>query len=211
MPRGGYLQWDARHFKEVMYLDGKSWQVSERWGSFKMSPADNPFVISIQTAAGTHVLQRGIYPFGSGKRPDMAIGYDFALTVKADDEEEYFNLVQCAESSAAVYFVPYVWVQERIRSATAGDNYVLWRPQAWGVAPEASEAIHPPQVFLNGSLSPSSVTVTGSLGQNVAINDAGDISIRYLPAFKVVVTDFSRNLLDVNDMDVTISLHEVFS
>ena len=59
MPSGGYLRWDARHFKEVMYLDGKSWTEGERFWSFgaKHGGADSGLIVR-QGDNGVHGIVR---------------------------------------------------------------------------------------------------------------------------------------------------------
>lgn len=199
-PTGGYLQWDTRHFKEVMHLDGKSWTTSERWWRFGVQPSDDPFLMKTQTMAGTHVLQRPIYPVSSYLRTDMLITYAFQLGLTADDEDEYFNILAAKQSGTAIWFVPYMWVTERIRSATAGQEYKLWRPQAYYVAPEADDVHHAPVVTKDGVVDTNAVTFSGTGDQVAEIDESGDIVIRYCPAFQVVVRGLGRQVDNPNEL-----------
>lgn len=204
MATGGYLYWTSRHLKDYFYLDGKTWTVHEGFDSIEIAESKESALTVIPTAAGTHVLQKPFYyPYWNRSAGRMM--YEFQFDILGFDEEEFYRLKRASARGAAVYFVPFLWVEE-VFGATDGDSLLLTRPVAWGIATGCTSGTHPASFFLDDVLDPSCASLTG---QTLSALDTGTIAVRYTPAFRVIFTGFSERYDGVNRVVASVSLREV--
>jgi len=206
MSTGGYLAWDSRFLSGVPYLDGKEWTAHGIPLDMQWREADDDMCFMIQTASGEHVLQA---PFSGVASSDQPSRYIFEMPVQLIDEEVYFRLLRAKRKGAAVQFVPYLWDEEHFDNATAADVYYLSRPVAWTVVSGVTSVTHPALFYKDGVYDSNCVALSGTLSQTVTIAESGDIAIRYMPVFNVVVRDVSSQFEDVNGAVASVTLEEV--
>jgi hypothetical protein len=206
MSTGGYLQWDSRFLSGVPYLDGQAWTAhgTPLGMTWEESPHDMAFVIP--TASGEHVLQA---PFSGVASSDQPSRYIFELPVQLIHEETYFRLLRAKRKGAAVQFVPYLWDEEHFDNAQVSDVFSLSRPLAWTVVPGVSSVTHPAIFYKDGAVDTDCASLGGTLSQVLTVAEAGDIAVRYMPVFNVVVRDVSSQFEDVNGAVATVTLEEV--
>jgi hypothetical protein len=206
MSTGGYLAWDSRFLSGVPYLDGKEWTAHGIPLEMTWEEAEDDLAFLIQTASGEHVMQSVFSGVASSDQPSR---YIFQLPVQLIDEEVYFRLLRAKRKGVAVQFVPYLWDEEHFDGAEASDVYSLSRPVAWTVVTGVTSGTHPAIFYKDGVVDTNCVALSGTLSQVVTVAEPGDIAIRYMPVFLVVVREVSSQFEGVNGATATVTLEEV--
>ena len=195
MPSPGYALFDP------LYLFDDLWFNGVFIPNIGLSMEDAPGVIPLRTAGGTVILQR---PFRGSLKPKNYDSKTFSFTVRATDEDAWYTLKEARATGGVFYFGSGVR-QVDIFAATSGTTYRLSRPLASGIVTGITSVTHPTVVKLNGSVSPSSATVTG---QNVLANATGTIAIIYTPVHPVCFSRSSEVINAFNAADAQIQLEE---
>jgi hypothetical protein len=198
----GYLYWDIDFLRGSPYLDGSTYECLKVPGAFTWRDVGGS-MLARPAVAGNHLVQK---VFRGARAGNERTSFEFGIKMYGDVLEEYFGVKRSRARGAVVYFCPYVWTEE-VFTAISGQTYTLARPWAGDVVPGVTSSTHPISVFLDNTLSPSSVTFSG---ESFTANDTGEIAIRYMPAFRAIFTgEFQEDLADVNDINVSFSLSEV--
>lgn len=203
---GGYLTWDSRFLQGAPQLDGKQWTahgipLELTW---QETTDSEPFIIPV--ASGEHILQS---PIADDAAPDNPPRIIFRMPVQLIDEEVYFRLLRAKRQGTAVQFVPYLWDEDVFAGATVAMVRSLTRPVAWGVVSGVTSGTHPAIFYKNGVVDTDCCALSGTLSQTVTVAEAGDIVVRYMPVFSVVVREVSGKLEDVNGAVCDVTLEEV--
>ncbi len=206
MSTGGYLGWDSRFLSGVPQLDGKGWSAHGIPLEMQWTELEDSEVFAIPTASGEHVLQS---PFVDAVAPDNPSRLMFELPIQLIDEEVYFRLLRAKRKGEAVQFVPYLWDEDHYADASAADVFSLSRPVAWTVVSGVTSVTHPAIFYKDGAVDTNCVALSGTLSQTVTVAEAGDISIRYMPVFSVVVRGVSSQFEGVNGAVANVTLEEV--
>lgn len=205
MATGGYLQWTSRHLKDYFYLDGKTYTVHQGFDEISVAESDECGLIVIPTAAGTHVLQKPYY-YGGSNRSSARTFYEFQFKVMGYDEEEFFRLKRASARGASFYFVPFLWVEEYFPGAEVAVSYTLTRPVAWGIATGVTSGTHPAVYFKADVEDANCASISG---QTLTIAEQGDITVRYMPAYRVICAGLSESYTEVNKVVMDVTLREV--
>lgn len=195
----GYLYWEAEFYRGLPYLGG--YTLSRKF-SRGFSWTDSAGIFVLPTHGGTAITQR---PFLGENRPLELVAAEFRIPRAAVDEEDWFLIRRVKASGASALFVPYLWTEE-VLDVVSGENYLLGRSVAWGIATGVSSATHPARYFLDDSEDPSAATISG---QTLTALATGRLAVRYMPAFRVVVDSISHTVQDVNDLQSPLALTEV--
>jgi hypothetical protein len=167
-------------------------------------PADTTVVL--RSMAGTDHFQK---LYQGTKSPANKAKHNFTVSILADSQADY-ELFQTAQAvGAPVYWCPGVRMVDFFPAAVSSQTYTLSRPLATSVIPDAAPFIHanyPETIYLNGSLSPGSASVSG---QTLTAADSGDIACHYTPIHWVRVANISAALPTHNGLQYTVTLEEV--
>lgn len=207
MAAGGYLAWDSRFLQGAPSLDGVDWTVHGIPLDLSWEEAPDGDLFAIPTASGEHVLQSPIYDPVASELPSR---YVFALPLQVNDEEVYFRLKRAKRKAEAVNFVPFLWDEEVFKDLEIADTRSLARPVAWGVAAGVTSVTHPALYYLDDVLDAAAASLSGGPPeQTLTALKAGDVAIRYMPVFKVIVRELSEVIEDVNGLSLNCTLEEV--
>lgn len=202
----GYLDWNSRFLQGYPQLDGQDWTAH---GipldlSWRETDDSEPFIIPV--ASGEHVIQSIIADDAAADNPPR---YIFEVPLQLIDEEVYFRLLRAKRKAEAVQFVPYLWDEDHFANQVNGDVRSLTRPVAWTVVAGVSSVTHPAIFYKDGVEDSDCAALSGTLSQVLTVAEDGDISVRYMPVFRVLVREVVGRVNDVNDGAITVTLEEV--
>lgn len=182
----------------AIYLDGH-WHRDWPENGIEWAPDDG--VILLPMLAGNNVVQ---VPYRGSKAPLIGDKQVFTGGFLVDREIDFQQVEKVAAKGRPVYFCPGLWRLE-IFPGVAGSTYTLTRPLAAGIVPGITALTHPPKFWKDDVEDANCATVSG---QTVTVVETGEIAVWYLPAFRVVFTDYRRAITDVNDLGCTFTLSE---
>jgi hypothetical protein len=197
----GYLFWDSRFLRDAPFLDGTT--LTDGLAEISWSETEGLFVLP--THARTHILQR---PYFGASRPVESVAYEFSLSVtNAATEADYYALVRAKRRGAACNWCPFVWTEEVINPAVSSSTYTLTRKVAWNVVTGVTSTTHPALYYLDGVAG-----AYGTLsGRTLTASGSGELTVRYMPVFQVVVSGLSESVSTPNGLNYSATLTEVVS
>ena len=209
MPTGGYLYWTARFLKDLPHLDGIDFTTPHETlpEDIQWEPQEEETSNVIPTKAKTHRVQT--VALGTSA-PIVRTSFRFSATLIANDENEYFRIWRASQRGATVNWVPFCWTEE-IFNATSGSTYKLSRPVAWGISSSANSTNHPARIFLAAVEEPTPGDYGTISGQTLTAATTGVITVRYVPAFKVVVNAPSNAVPVSNGLEFSLEMREAIS
>ncbi len=189
-------------FPTAPYLLDEVWINGAYFLSSPVKAEAAPGLFVLPTQGGTHIVQR---QYRGALKPLDYSALKFSFSIDARDEGNWY-LLKKAKALGAPFYFSYGIRQVDTFSATSGQTYRLSRPLASGIVPGIDDTSNPTIVELNGSVSPSSATVTG---QNVVAAVTGTITVTYTPAHLVVFSTFPEDIAGTNHAVVAVTLEEV--
>lgn len=201
MISGGYLRFGAFTILEKAYLDGRYFEALNEEGSpFSAKPSDG--CVLIPTHGGTTGVQ---VPFLGDSAPLIGKSFDFTCGFSADNEDDYKALQIAASKGRPLDYAPGLWATETF-TAFSGVACTLSRRSADSVLAPVDGISYAPEFYAGGGDNdPSLGSVTGSVFMPAA---TGEISVRYMGVYQVMVLGLSEDLSQVNDLVVTFQLSE---
>lgn len=194
----GYLFWNNPFLADPPYLDGHTLDAASWPGSLSWSRA--PGLVSVETLARTHVLQRPYLAAG----PYTRRAYSFTIAYQAVGWDD-FRVLERAEAKGGVYFWPGLYAAETF-AATAGSTYYIARPTPWGTVPGVTSVTHPVTFYLDGVEDAASATLTG---QSVGALKTGVLEVCYPAMFRVIVSGVDYSVDQPNNLTIGCSMEEV--
>jgi len=200
----GFMTWDPPFGHAGLPADGSIYldgYFHRDWPEAGIEWRADDGVILIPMLAGNNVVQ---VPYRGSKAPLIGDKQVFTGGFLVDQEEDFKQIEKAIAKGRAVYFCPGLWRVEMF-PAVAGSTYTLTRPLAAGIVPNVTAITHPLTLWKDDVEDTNCATVAG---QTVTAVETGEIAVRYMPAFRVVFTEYSRAIAGVNDLGVTFALSE---
>lgn len=198
MSGNGYLLWDDRWLIDAPWLDNGTLP----GGITALAWEEADTLLALPTHGGTTILQN--LDLGTAA-PDTRVAFGFTVSRLGVTEAEYARVRRAKAKGRAFYWCPYVWAEE-VFQIVNGSTYTLTRPVARGIVTGVTALTHPDTLELDGSSAPSAATVSG---QTVTAADTGELVIRYLPVFRVIMPRLSNQVPEVNGLSYDFDLLEV--
>lgn len=209
MPDAGYRYWETLPLFDTggnlpgVYLNGRFYPVwlEEESGGIQWAPEDG--VILLPTHGPNNIVH---VPYRGSKAPLVGDKTVFTAAMLADYQEDLEAIELARALGRPLVFCPGIWPTEAF-PAVAGQDYLLSRPVAQGIVPGITTVTHPHRIRLDGVLDETAATIGG---QTVTANASGELSVKYLAAFKVVV-QLAHSVPAGNQYELTVTLDEVIS
>lgn len=202
MPQGGVTNFDHDVARDGFYLAGRMFYEMIPEG-ISREPSQGATVIP--THAGTHKVH---VPYIGLARPEMRRAYRFNFSWVVNDQDDYYKLLEAANSSDIFDFCPFLWVVDRFSGVDSGEVYRTSRRFARSVISGITDITHPDEYAVDGVVTPGWPSGTSDQ-EFTAGGDANVVVVRYLPVHHAVVGQLSEVYEVNNKLVVDVELVEV--
>lgn len=207
--------WTQSPHHDPLRLDGV--YVHET-GIVPLDKEPSPGAATIPMADGGTIYQCPLHDL-EGQKPPIVTAYRWPLQVQADTEEGYYLLLGLSRRGAAVELIDFDFEVESFTAGLSTTSFTLPRTPASAAWASFPTADYPTRAFVDGveqtvvATAPGAgeVQIVGTAITTPALSPGAILTIRYVPAYSVVVSPPARRLARFNDLSLVFDLVEVLS